>query len=178
MNLPIYLKNILYLISIYVIGFLFLLINYLYLNSLNHSDNIEVLFDFADYIYSIHPIFIAFILIIPAIILDRIQKAKLFYSIGLNFDRFALRDIGIGGLLGIVCVIFLLGILSLFQHSQITTDEILKSFQLETIIMILIFAFNEELFFRGYIFQNIYRKNNSVIAVLISSLLFALAHIG
>jgi membrane protease YdiL (CAAX protease family) len=178
MNIPIYLKNILYLIGVCVIGFLFLLINYFHINSLNHSNNIEILFDFADYIYSIHPIFITFIFIISTVILDIIQKTKLFYSIGLNLDRFALRDIGIGGLIGIISVIFLLIILYLFQHSQITIDEIFKSFQLETIIIILFLAFNEELFFRGYIFQNIYKKNNSIMAILISSLFFALAHIG
>lgn len=174
MQLPIYIKNILYIVGICIISFPFLLINYLQINATDYNNDININFNIFDYLYSISPIIIAFILIIPVIVLDKIQKTKMLYSIGLNYDRFALRDIGIGILAAAISV-FVASIIINSQNNYINVD-INKQLQFFTIINIFCIVLSEELFFRGYIFQNIYRKNNSITAVFISSLMFAFAH--
>jgi membrane protease YdiL (CAAX protease family) len=164
--LPVWLKNILYVVGVCVIAAPFLLIKYFQFETLHNNSNIDISFTLFDYIYSINSISIIFILITPVIILDRVQNAKLLYSVGLNFDRFALRDIGITGLLAVISI----GIISFFLSTSKLT------FNSNLLLISLVVAFSEELLFRGYIFQNIYRKNSSVSTVTISSLLFALTH--
>ena len=167
MHFTTYLKNILYIIGICIIAFPFVLINYLQINTINHNSDIAISFSIFDYIYSINPFFIIFILIIPVIVLDRIQKIKLLYSIGLNFDRFAFRDAGIGIVFGIIA----LAITILF-----ITNNHLQLPNLDSVAIIFFIVLSEELFFRGYLFQNIYKKNNSMFAIVFSSFLFASSH--
>jgi len=172
--LPVWLKNVLYLFGIVIIVFPVLLINYLLIDAQNNNSDIAISFDIFDYIYFINPIFISLILIIPAIILDKIQKTKLLYSIGLNFDKFALRDIVIGMFIGFLSI-SIIGIIFFINYSDLII-QVPKQLHYTSIIITFFIAFNEEFFFRGYIFQNIYRKNNSIFVVIINSLLFASAH--
>jgi len=157
------LNILLYIIGVIFLSLPFLLINYLQIQALN--TNISITFTLLDYINLINPLFIAFILIAPAIIIDKVQNTKLLYSIGLNFDKFAIRDIVLGIFSATISVLLISNIIFHFAIPE-----------MNTILTILFLVFIEELLFRGYIFQTIYRKNNSILAIIISSLLFALAH--
>ena len=193
-NLPRWSISIFYIIGVCCFIGIPMLSNYLIMKTTKSDTDIS--FTLLDYINLTPPVVFIFVLIIPVIILDRVQSSKIdtdnikqiaksnlqytrsgsvLYSVGLNFDRFALRDIG----LGILFAIFTLG--AIFVHSNFLLGEKLWTNNVDItnfnfIATTFFLVLTEELLFRGYIFQNIYRKNNSILVVLVSSLLFALAH--
>lgn len=117
------------------------------------------------------------IFIIPAIIMDIFYSNRQIFSIGLNFDKYALRDILYGatmGILGITIIslaAMILGAKTIFSDTD-TYKLLSKTF------WIFNDATTEELIFRGFVFQNLFRKNNSNTVIIASSLLFATVHFG
>ena len=115
------------------------------------------------------------IFLLPAIVIDAISPHRKWFSSGINIDRFALRDFFIGMFFGIGGI-GLLALVGLFFGAEVVIVEIdIRKF-LKSTFWIFNDATVEELIFRGFIFQNIFRKNNSNFIILFSSLLFAFLH--
>ena len=89
------------------------------------------------------------------------------------------------GILLWIGAILLSGIYTYFAVKFMPTDELIESFDYifsqttltqQIIIMAVVPAVIEELFFRGVILSSLMKKTNIIMAILISSLLFSLMH--
>jgi len=89
------------------------------------------------------------------------------------------------GILLWIGVIILTGIYTYYATKFMSTNELIESFDYifsqttlfqQVIIIAVVPAVIEELFFRGVILSSLIKKTNVIIAVLISSLLFSLMH--
>jgi len=100
-----------------------------------------------------------------------------FRSLGFRLKN-ALNEsvIGIGlGILMISAGFFLL--LFLHEIDWVGTEPDLSSFLL-SIILFAAVALNEELIFRGYILSNLMRSMNRFVALMVTSVMFSLVHLG
>ena len=100
-----------------------------------------------------------------------------FTSIGLRFTNYE-SDLFQGLLVGGTLISS--GFLILFVFNLIEVDLTYFSFydQIFYFFLFIIVSLNEEIAIRGYIFQNLCQSFNKYIALIISSLVFMLMHIG
>jgi membrane protease YdiL (CAAX protease family) len=99
-----------------------------------------------------------------------------FVKIGLQTQR-AVKDFGLGALLGFLPILFGFTILYLMKiiHS---VDVYFDTTGLITSVLLFIFvAFNEEIMLRGYVLRNLMNTTNKYTALILSAILFALLHI-
>lgn len=109
------------------------------------------------------------------LILKFVDK-KPFSDLGFSGQN-AIRDIVLGVLFGLV--IMLVGFLTLKLSRQISVDSIQFN-ALSMILAIAIFvivAFAEEMYFRGYVLNNLMRSYGKFTALVISALFFAMVHL-
>lgn len=113
--------------------------------------------------------------------------AKFLERLSLNSLGLALKgrwplNLALGTLIGGMTVSLAAGLAWLlagteFVWSNFSTDQIIRSLAISGIIF-LIAATAEELVFRGYIFQTLVRADQTAIAILLTSILFAMVHQG
>ena len=100
---------------------------------------------------------------------------KSFMSLGLSIKKRG-REIILGLSIGILVMVFLLAILLTLGFTEIVDFDI--DF-LEVLLVLLLFisvSFSEEILIRGYVLNNFMGSSNKYLALIISSLLFALMH--
>lgn len=100
-------------------------------------------------------------------------------AFGLQLDKFALSDFGKGLLIVLIMnlIFVLLGILFgySFELNKNFADYDLNVFYFN-FAYIFVMAFSEEILFRGLIFQSIRERFGDVVAIVVLSLFFSLAH--
>ncbi|APY11047.1 peptidase [Seonamhaeicola sp. S2-3] len=103
-----------------------------------------------------------------------VDKEK-FIKLGFSIQN-KIKEIILGILLGVL--IMGLGFLTLLMLNEISFYEFNYNFKeiMYSILVYIIVAFVEEAIFRGYILRNLMMSSNSHLALVISSILFALAH--
>lgn len=103
-------------------------------------------------------------------------------SLGLDLSLNAVRLLIAGILAGTVTITIAAGFAWLlagteFVWSNFSSGDILRSLAISGVIF-LIAATAEELVFRGYIFQTLVRADRTIVALLLTSVLFAVVHQG
>lgn len=115
------------------------------------------------------------------LLLNYIDKRK-FLSLGMNLDSQAGKELGWGLLIGFLLQIFTVLIPVLSGNTSIQLAELSGEYFttgfLINIILFIIVGFNEEILFRGYIFQAMTEGTGKLIAVLFFSILFGAVHLG
>lgn len=103
-----------------------------------------------------------------------VDKEK-FIKLGFHTKN-KLKDFTIGNLLGLASIS--IGFAILLYYNEINFEHILfnKEDMFNSIILFAIVAVVEETIFRGYILKNLLLSFNKYVAIIISSVLFALAH--
>lgn len=112
--------------------------------------------------------------LIVGIFVKYIDKEQII-SIGLKIKNRS-SDLWIGFTIGTIIMIFAFGILEFlneiqFQKIVFDLDEIILS-----VFLFIFVSLTEEILFRGYILRNLMYSFNKYVALLISALIFAVAH--
>jgi membrane protease YdiL (CAAX protease family) len=115
------------------------------------------------------------------LLLHFLDKRK-FSSMGLNFRKNWRRELWWGVAIGFLILTLAVGAMQLVGYEDIhLADETADYFTVGlalNIFLYIIVGFNEEILFRGYIFQSLIEGTNKVFAVAFFSLLFGAAHLG
>ena len=119
--------------------------------------------------------------LIPGLLLLKWIDKRPTSLLGLGFYKGNIKELSIGMIIGL-----LMGLLSIilmyaagsasFSLNEIGLDLLL--YILGVLGVLIISAFFEEVFFRGYIFQSLIEGSNFIITLIIFSLLFGAAHIS
>lgn len=136
-----------------------------------------------DSLYHIDIIFYAsyFFLIILTLIIESLRKGGKCWTVGLRIDKWATNDIlhSVYMILGLITFIYLISFfINGFSLSNIIIHSGFYSFDFFLIITIFIAAANEELLFRGIIFQALVDRFGFYLPTILMSLLFSLAHLS
>lgn len=112
------------------------------------------------------------------LVLKLVDKKGINY-IGIRDSKNGINDFGFGFLLGAVfmtvifVVLLMAGKISL-ENSL--TNPVFSSYLLSGLVLYILVGFSEELLFRGYVMTALLQTGNIKLAVLISAVLFAIAH--
>ncbi len=117
-----------------------------------------------------------------AYVLMRFLDKRRFVSIGLLLNKRAFIDLIWGWLLGFAMLTVAVGSMWVLGYEEITlspngAEYLLLGF-LGNILLYIAVGFNEEILFRGYIFQAFIEGTNKWIPLVTLSLLFGFAHFG
>lgn len=104
------------------------------------------------------------------------KKIKKDYNI-IICNRKTLLDSLFGFILGSSSILIILGILYLIGMFKITSTQI-SWYVLYTVISIFVFAFFEELIFRGILYKLIEEKYGTYISLIITGIVFSLFHLS
>lgn len=100
-----------------------------------------------------------------------------FTSIGLEFSGY--KDDFVSGLfLGVGLIVLGFGTLYIFNFLSVASIQFSLIDQLFYLSLFAVVSLNEEIAIRGYILQNLSRSFNKYIALVLSSLVFMIMHIG
>tara|TARA_B110000438_G_scaffold240816_1_gene239659 strand:- start:1382 stop:2248 length:867 start_codon:yes stop_codon:yes gene_type:complete len=100
-----------------------------------------------------------------------------FTSIGLEFSGYK-DDFVSGLLLGVGLIVLGFGTLYIFNFLSVVSIQFSLIDQLFYLSLFAVVSLNEEIAIRGYILQNLSRSFNKYIALVLSSLVFMIMHIG
>ena len=100
-----------------------------------------------------------------------------FTSIGLEFSGYK-DDFVSGLLLGVGLIVLGFGTLYIFNFLSVASIQFSLIDQLFYLSLFTVVSLNEEIAIRGYILQNLSRSFNKYIALVLSSLVFMIMHIG
>jgi membrane protease YdiL (CAAX protease family) len=100
-----------------------------------------------------------------------------FTSIGLEFSGYK-DDFVSGLLLGVGLIVLGFGTLYIFNFLSVASIQFSLIDQLFYLSLFAVVSLNEEIAIRGYILQNLSRSFNKYIALVLSSLVFMIMHIG
>ena len=100
-----------------------------------------------------------------------------FSSIGIEFNGYE-DDFIFGLLIGLGLIVMGFGILIIFNFISITSLQFSFIDQLFYLCLFAVVSLNEEIAMRGYILQNLSSSFNKYIALVMSSLVFMIMHIG
>jgi hypothetical protein len=117
--------------------------------------------------------------VVSLILLTYLDKRP-FASMGLTFHRRALSELTKGLAVGFGMLCLAVGIMWALGHHDLTwpeeqTEYFLTGFLINALLFIVV-GFNEEIIFRGYVFQSMIEGTNFWVATLFWSLLFGFAH--
>jgi len=119
--------------------------------------------------------------LLPAVLLLKYLDKRPVAMLGLGFYKGNLKELSNGMLIGLVVGSISIGIIALFGFASFTLNiihfELILYFLFILIILIISAAF-EEVFFRGYIFQALMEGTNLIVTLVIFSLLFGAAHLS
>jgi membrane protease YdiL (CAAX protease family) len=100
-----------------------------------------------------------------------------FRSLGFKLKN-AGKELVVGILLGIVMITSGFVLLIMLKEISWAGTNVDLSSLLLSVVLFLAVAFNEELIFRGYILSNLMRSMNRYVALVVTSVLFSLVHLG
>ncbi len=110
-------------------------------------------------------------------IFQKFINRESFLSIGLDFYQFK-DDFTSGLLLGAGFISIGFGVLYILNYIEVVLVQISYLDQLIYILLFIIVSLNEEIAIRGYILKNLCQSFNKYIALVFSSMVFMLMHIG
>lgn len=110
------------------------------------------------------------------IILSAIDK-KRFRDIGLKFNKNSLKHLFIGLLMGAVSMTFIFAVISLTGNVTVEDGFNFSIYNITGLIIFILVALNEELFSRGYCLYALKEQNSEKMAIIVSSIIFALLHV-
>jgi membrane protease YdiL (CAAX protease family) len=110
-------------------------------------------------------------------IFRRFIDKKSIKSLGFSFSPFK-NDFYIGLILGIILISIGFAILSASGMLSVIDTNINIALLIGYVALFVIASFNEEIMIRGYILNNLCDSMNQYIALIISSLLFSVMHLG
>jgi len=118
------------------------------------------------------------VLITVSFLVEMLRQGGSPSTLGFHSSRFTIQEIlfGIAISLGTLCLIAIIGILFGATVGQKSYNEGIGSFLVVSLIIVL-FATGEEFIFRGVIFQALVQRFNPTLITIITSLLFASAHL-
>ncbi len=120
--------------------------------------------------------------VIAAYLLLHFLDKRKFSSLGFNLRKGALRELLWGVGIGFVILTAAVGSMAIMGYEDIhLADQSYEYFAAGLFINLFLFVvvgFNEEILFRGYIFQSMIEGTNKIIAVAFFSLLFGAAHMA
>jgi len=108
---------------------------------------------------------------------QKIVNRESFTSIGLEFSGYK-DDFVSGLLLGIGLIVLGFGTLYIFNFLSVASIQFSLIDQLFYLSLFAVVSLNEEIAIRGYILQNLSSSFNKYIALVLSSLVFMIMHIG
>jgi membrane protease YdiL (CAAX protease family) len=115
-------------------------------------------------------------------LVTRFVNRKPLTAVGLAINKHAMRQLGIGCLLGWLMLTAIFGIEYAQDHVKVAAAEISFAEGVQTFLVSLVFfavaAMNEELLFRGYPFQALMRGIGFVPAAVVTGFLFGAAHLN
>ncbi|MBL7958974.1 CPBP family intramembrane metalloprotease [bacterium] len=119
---------------------------------------------------------------LTAFLLLRLLDKRRFVSIGLLLNRRAFKELAWGLLIGFMMLTTAVGLMWVMGYEEISLapndmNYFLLGF-LGNILLYIAVGFNEEILFRGYIFQAFIEGTNKWIPLITISLLFGAAHLG
>ena len=110
-------------------------------------------------------------------IFQKFVNREPFTSIGLEFSGY--KDDFVSGLfLGVGLIVLGFGTLYIFNFLSVASIQFSLIDQLFYLSLFAVVSLNEEIAIRGYILQNLSRSFNKYIALVLSSLVFMIMHIG
>ena len=110
-------------------------------------------------------------------IFQKFVNREPFTSIGLEFSGYK-DDFVSGLLLGVGLIVLGFGTLYIFNFLSVASIQFSLIDQLFYLSLFAVVSLNEEIAIRGYILQNLSRSFNKYIALVLSSLVFMIMHIG
>jgi len=120
--------------------------------------------------------------VLAAYLMLRFIDKRKFSSMGLNLGSNSMRELLWGILIGFSILTLAVGAMALIGYEDVRlADQDLQYFSVgffTNIFLFFIVGFNEEILFRGYIFQSMIEGTNKIIAVAFFSLFFGVAHLG
>jgi membrane protease YdiL (CAAX protease family) len=128
--------------------------------------------DFLFYIFLIFPLLIS-------IIVAKFRINNYWWTFGIRFDKWMLRDIAFAAILIISIIILnilLVFILDFQSLSDVSVNINFTFYTLSDVFFIFIWAANEELLFRGIIFQALIDKFGNILPTIIISSVFVFVH--
>lgn len=114
--------------------------------------------------------------LISTLIIESLRIESRWFAFGIRIDKYFLYYLFIGFLFALapMLLFIIIKLLIGYKISGLGIND--SSALIQTIILTLIFAFSEELFFRGIIFQSLLEKYNPNFVIIIFSSIFGLAH--
>ncbi|TAL71050.1 MAG: CPBP family intramembrane metalloprotease [Bacteroidetes bacterium] len=132
-----------------------------------------------DYFYSIiTEALVLCILLGLSIIIEVSRKNGKWFTFGINPDKWALKDIGLGAGLNLIFVFIIFIFATIFSAYSDEYSLPKQDIFVNITIIIFIEAIIEELIFRGIIFQAVLDRYGITIAILLNSILFGLGHLA
>ena len=110
-------------------------------------------------------------------IFQKFVNRESFTSIGLEFSGYK-DDFVSGLLLGVGSIVLGFGTLYIFNFLSVASIQFSLIDQLFYLYLFAVVSLNEEIAIRGYILQNLSSSFNKYIALVLSSLVFMIMHIG
>ncbi|MBL7993906.1 CPBP family intramembrane metalloprotease [bacterium] len=119
---------------------------------------------------------------LTAYILLRFLDKRKFVSIGLLLNMRSFKELAWGLLIGFIMLTVAVGLMWVMGYEEISLAQNDSSYFLlgflGNILLYIAVGFNEEILFRGYIFQVFIEGTNKWIPLITLSLLFGVAHLG
>lgn len=117
---------------------------------------------------------------LTAFILLRFLDKRRFVSMGLVLNSRSIKELAWGLLIGFVMLTVAVGLMWVMGYEEISLapndmNYFLQGF-LGNILLYIAVGFNEEIFFRGYVFQSFIEGTNKWIPLITLSILFGFAH--
>lgn len=118
------------------------------------------------------------VLITVSFLIEMLRQGGSPSTLGFHSGRFTIQEIlfGIAISLGSLCLIAIIGVFLGATVGQKSYNDGMSSFIVISLIIIL-FATGEEFIFRGIIFQALIQRFNPTLITIVTSLLFASAHL-
>jgi membrane protease YdiL (CAAX protease family) len=120
--------------------------------------------------------------VIASYVMLHFLDKRQFAALGMNLRKGAWRELFWGMLIGFAILTMAVGTMAIMGYEDLhLADESSDYFAigfLTNIFLFIIVGFNEEILFRGYIFQSMIEGTNKIVAVVFFSLLFGAAHLA
>ena len=119
--------------------------------------------------------------LIPALLLLKYFDKRLLGMLGLGFYKGNLKELSTGMLIGLIVGGISIAMMAVLGFASFTLNNIqfeLILYVLFILIILMISAAFEEVFFRGYIFQALLEGRNLIVTLILFSLVFGFAHLS